>query len=207
MSMFRSKRSNLPLPGKAWEACLTLNDNWGYHAGDLDYKTPKSVIKLLLTTASDAGNLVLNVEFGADGVIPEESARIIREAGQWLKRNPGFLSESDRNPFSWNNTCKITVKGSRIYLHFLADPRGRFCLSEIKENRILAVRFLVNGQSIVFQQIRGSIFSWRIYRRLCPTIPSPRLKSRSMACLNQSRRRQHFGFQVNWNPLSKQPLR
>ncbi len=138
-------------PGQPWESCLTLNENWGYHAGDSNYKSSRQVIELLLTTAASGGNLLLNVGPRADGTVPDESAKILREVGQWLKRNHGFLAESDRNPFSWNNTAKVTVKGNRVYLHFLADPHGNFCLAEIK-NQVRGVSYLAGGQPIDFQQ-------------------------------------------------------
>lgn len=138
-------------PGQAWEACLTLNNNWAYHAGDTDYKTPKSVLELLFATATAGGNLLLNVGPKADGTVPEESVRILREAGAWLKRNQAFLPNSGRTPFSWNNTAKVTVNGNRIYLHFLCDPRGSFCWSEIKD-KVTAASYLATGAPVCFRQ-------------------------------------------------------
>ena len=152
-------------PGQAWEACLTLNNNWAYHAGDSDYKSAKQVLDLLLTTSASAGNLLLNVGPRADGTIPEESVKILREAGQWLQRNKAFLAESDRSPFTWNNTAKVTVKENRIYLHFLADPLGSFCWSEVK-NKVRAVRFLATGQAISFRQEGEHLFLEKLPRPL-----------------------------------------
>jgi len=147
-----SEQAVKPAPaGQPWEACLTLNNNWGYHAGDADYKTSKNVLELLFATSTAAGNLLLNVGPKADGTIPEESVRILKETGAWLKRNGAFLPDSDRTSFSWNNTAKVTTRGDRIYLHFLCDPLGAFCWSEVK-NRVKAVRFLANGTPIRFRQ-------------------------------------------------------
>jgi alpha-L-fucosidase len=144
-------------PGQAWEACLTLNNNWAYHAGDSDYKTAKNVIDLLLSTSASAGNLLLNVGPRPDGVIPEESTRILREAGRWLKQNREFLSHSDRSPFSWNSTSKATIKGDRVYLHFLADPQGSFCWAELK-NRVRSVRLLATNYPVPFRQEADRLF-------------------------------------------------
>jgi alpha-L-fucosidase len=138
-------------PGQAWEACLTLNANWAHHAGDSDYKTPKAVLELLFATSTLSGNLLLNVGPKADGTVPEESVRILRETGAWLKRNGAFLPHSDRTPFGWNNTAKVTVKENRIYLHFLCDPLGKFCWVEVK-NKVLAARFLATGTPVCFRQ-------------------------------------------------------
>src|SRR5690606_4968258 len=42
-----------------WEACMTLNENWGWHAGDTGWKQPADVIRMLCETASGGGNLLL----------------------------------------------------------------------------------------------------------------------------------------------------
>ena len=61
---------------------MTLNSNWGYHAGDHAWKSSQEVVKLLTETAASAGDLLLNVGPRADSTIPEESAHIIREVGR-----------------------------------------------------------------------------------------------------------------------------
>ena len=102
---------------------MTLNDNWGWHAGDFHWKSAGQVIQLLLTCAEKGGNLLLNVGPKEDGTIPEESVRILDEAGEWLARHREVVTESERHPFSWNCTARpVTVRGSRIFLHFLNDP-------------------------------------------------------------------------------------
>ena len=37
--------------GRAWESCMTMNDSWGYQAADDDWKTPKQVVRNLVTCA------------------------------------------------------------------------------------------------------------------------------------------------------------
>jgi len=101
-----SEQAIKPAPaGQPWEACMTLNDNWGYHLGDRNWKQPYHVVEMLLTCAENAGNLLLNIGPRADGSVPEESVRILREAGAWLKRNRAAVTCSERHPFSWNNTA------------------------------------------------------------------------------------------------------
>jgi alpha-L-fucosidase len=139
-------------PGQPWEACLTLNDNWGYHAGDSNWKQPCQVVEMLLTCAEKGGNLLINIGPHADGTVPEESVRILRETGAWLQRNRAAVTASERHPFSWNNTARpITARGNRAYLHFLKQPQGAFCWGEAK-NRVLAARLLVDGTPVAFHQ-------------------------------------------------------
>jgi alpha-L-fucosidase len=42
--------------GRAWEACMTMNDSWGYQAADDAWKTPKQVIRNLITGVSHPSN-------------------------------------------------------------------------------------------------------------------------------------------------------
>ncbi len=144
--------------GQAWEACMTLNDNWGYHAGDRKWKTPQNVVEMLLTCAENAGNLLLNVGPRADGMIPDESVRILREAGAWLKKNRAAVTRSERHLLAVNGTAyPITARGNRIYLHFMREPFGSFCWAEI-QNKVLNARLLVDGRPISFRQEGGRLF-------------------------------------------------
>lgn len=138
-------------PGVAWEACMTLNDNWGYHAGDNHWKKPVQVIQMLTETAAKAGNLLLNVGPKADGTIPEESAAILREAGAWLRRNGESIYNSSRSPFTTNNWGRVTTRGNNVYLHIWNNTGSELCFAEIK-NKVLSAKFLDGGGPIAFEQ-------------------------------------------------------
>ena len=147
-----------PAPeGQSWEACMTLNGSWGYHAGDTDWKSPRDVIGMLAMTARGAGNLLLNIGPRPDGTVPERSAEILREVGSWLKRNGEFLPSSERCPLGWTCSCILTMKGNRVYAHFFQDPRGECCLAEIR-NRVLRAWFLGSDDPIDFEQTDGRLF-------------------------------------------------
>ena len=74
------------VPGRVWEANLTLNDNWSYHPFDQNWKSPQQVMQLLLQAARNCGNLVLNVGPRGDGSIPEQYAAVFGQIGAWLAR-------------------------------------------------------------------------------------------------------------------------
>lgn len=149
---------NPAAPGQDWEACMTLNDNWGYHSGDHSWKSPAAVVSMLMTCAKSAGNLLLNVGPKADGTIPEESVMILDAVGEWLKLNREAIVKSERSPFSWNNTARlITVKGNRIYITFKHEPDGQFCWSELK-NKVRKAWWLDTGAPIEFRQEKERLF-------------------------------------------------
>lgn len=144
--------------GQAWEACMTLNDNWGYHAGDTHWKDAAAVVEMLLTCAQSGGNLLLNIGPRGDGSVPEETVAILSAAGAWLKRNRDAVTQSERHHFSWNCTARpITTRGNRVYLHFMKDPGGSFCWAELK-NRVLSARLLDGGQPVPFRQEGDRLF-------------------------------------------------
>jgi len=143
--------------GVAWEACMTLNDNWGYHAGDTNWKSARQVVQMLTETASKAGNLLLNVGPKADGTIPSESEHILCAVGAWLERNGEAIYCSDRSPYPWANWGRITTRGNTVYLHIWNGTGDELCFAEIG-NRVRSVRMLDGGQAISFEQKGDRLF-------------------------------------------------
>jgi alpha-L-fucosidase len=138
--------------GTAWEACMTLNGNWGYHAGDRDWKSARDVVEMLVKTVSGGGNLLLNVGPRADGTVPEESVDILRETGAWVRRHRSVLAElCGPSPFTWNNTVLTGVGRDRVFLFFRYEPGPTFCWAELK-NRVRAVTCSSTGQPVRFRQ-------------------------------------------------------
>lgn len=148
-----------PAPaGQPWEACMTLNDSWGYHAGDSNWKNAAAVVQMLVTCAASGGNLLLNIGPRADGSVPEESVRILRDAGAWVNRHHECLSRSERHPFSWNSVAHpITCRGDRVYLHFFRQPGGCFCWGDLR-NRCLGAWLLPERRPLAFRQEGDRLF-------------------------------------------------
>lgn len=142
-------------PSQRWEACMTLNGNWGWHAGDHMWKHPRDVIDLLGQCAENGGNLLLNVGPKPDGTIPAETELILDEVGRFLERNRTAFENTVRHPFTWNNTGRpIMAKGNKIYLTFLRDPQGSFRWAELK-NRCLSAKWIDTDESVAFEQKDG----------------------------------------------------
>ena len=140
-----------------WEACLTLNDSWGYTPNDRNWKTPYQVIALLLKCTSKCGNLLINVGPDAKGNIPEDSAKILLEVGSWLEKNREVLTADVRSPFSWSSCVKFPgVRGNRVYLP-VKHETSSLCWSELK-NKALQVTQLDNGKILPFEQNEGGLF-------------------------------------------------
>lgn len=72
----------LPYAGD-WEVPATLNDTWGYKKDDHNWKSAGRVVELLTRVNSRGGNYLLNIGPDGNGVVPEESVRILRP-GRWV---------------------------------------------------------------------------------------------------------------------------
>jgi alpha-L-fucosidase len=125
-----------------WEACLTLNKNWGYCAADRDYKSPRQVIRALVECVSKNGNMLLNVGPNAKGEIPVESERILAEVGEWMRQNGASLYGCGRAELSKPEWGRYTQQGRLLYAHIYERGIGpinfRGLNGKIKQARLLA---------------------------------------------------------------------
>lgn len=137
-------------PGRPWEACMTLNGSWGYNEADTDWKSPRQVIETLVRCASGGGNLLLNIGPKADGTVPPESERILRQVGDWLKNNGASIYGTDRSPF-FSSTGMTTLKGNTVFAHVLRWPGRQLTIPRIL-NQVRSVHMLHSGESVVFEQ-------------------------------------------------------
>jgi alpha-L-fucosidase len=103
--------------GRAWEACMTLNDSWGYQRADDNWKSARTVIRNLITCAHDGGNYLLNIGPRGDGSIPEESVRILTEVGHWMQTNGDAIYTADITQPRRSNYASFTRKGNTLYMH------------------------------------------------------------------------------------------
>ena len=132
--------------GRAWESCMTLNDSWGYHAADDNWKTPRTVIRNLLTCARDGGNYLLNIGPQPDGGIPPESERILREAGAWITRHGEAIHGADICRVKRSVYALFTRKGNTLYMHVYFWPKGGDVAISGLKAKVLSARVLKTGQ-------------------------------------------------------------
>jgi alpha-L-fucosidase len=143
-----------------WEACVTLNNHWGYCAGDRHWKSPKMVIRMLVDCVSKDGNLLLNVGPDARGRIPKASVDILKEVGRWMAENgesiygcgtadgcgaaDGCDAADGYGKPEWG---RFTRKGKTLYAHVLEAQAGAVCLPGLA-GKIEGLRLLADGSEI-----------------------------------------------------------
>src|ERR1041385_258696 len=131
--------------GRAWEACMTMNDSWGYQHADDNWKTPKTIIRNLITCARDGGNYLLNIGPKGDGSIPEESVRIMTAVGKWMDRNGHTIYQSDHCQPRRSNYAMFTRKGNTLYMHVHYWPGETQSISGLR-TKVKSAKLLATGK-------------------------------------------------------------
>ncbi len=153
-----------------WEACITMNDHWGYHSQDHNYKKTATILRKLVECVSKGGNMILNVGPDARGRFPKEAIHILDEISLWMRDHAesiyGCSYASLKKP---ENGC-ITQKDQVLYYHVMEmsiggiplygihreDVESIYLLSDHSELMIMDNWIVNNYPDIVFVDIKGN---------------------------------------------------
>ena len=171
---------------------MTLNDHWGFHISDEEWKSPRAVIRMLLTCANGNGNLLLNIGPRGDGSVPERSAEIVRTVGKWLADggreavtdnvlmtlNPYFRKADERT--DWDGAGIFSASGNNMFFTMLYCPGEKLTFTgfEMQVERIVTrqageLKFVQSGDriEIVLPESLRSAFC-PVLRMECASAPS-----------------------------------
>ena len=148
-------------PWRPWEGSMTLNDHWGYHRGDQNWKSPGEVIELLATAAQGRGNLLLNIGLRGGGSVPNPPACVIEAVGRWLRDHGECIYDSDPFTFDlmergshngdWNHNGPFTLKGQSLYQLVRYWPGNKLVVAGLN-TRVQRVTLLGPGTQCDFTQ-------------------------------------------------------
>ena len=130
-----------------WEACMTLNDHWGYCVGDHNYKTPQNVIHMLTECVSKGGNLILNVGPNAKGEIPRKSVEILEIVGEWMHENGKSIYCCGKSDLAKPEWGRYTQNGRFLYAHVFERGVAAFRLEGL-EGKVKKARLLADGSEL-----------------------------------------------------------
>ncbi|MCK4590409.1 MAG: alpha-L-fucosidase [Candidatus Latescibacteria bacterium] len=137
--------------GRAWEACMTMNESWGYHQADDAWKTPKQIIRNLIICARDGGNYLFNIGPQADGSVPEESVRILNAVGEWMDKYGETIYAAESCDVKRSLFADFTRKGTTLYLHIHFWPGEEWAIGGL-QTRVKSARLLPRGEPVEFEQ-------------------------------------------------------
>ncbi|MCC5844336.1 MAG: alpha-L-fucosidase [Verrucomicrobia bacterium] len=121
-----------------WETPVTLNDTWGYKRDDQNWKSSGTLIRQLVELLSKGANYLLNVGPRADGSIPEESVKILKEVGDWMEIHREAVYGTSPSPFpthfKWG---RAAAKKNLLYL-FLFEAKDTLEIAGLRSRTVCA---------------------------------------------------------------------
>ena len=139
---------------KAWELCMTTNNNWGYQPLDTNWKTPYEVITIFADAISNGGNLLLDMGPRADGSIPEPQVHVLRELGAWNKKHGEavFATQPGLPQGHFYGPSTLSKDSSTLYLFLLGNVSGpvvvRGLVSVIKSAQVVGKETTLNPKIV-----------------------------------------------------------
>jgi alpha-L-fucosidase len=133
-------------PGRDWEACMTMNDTWGYKSYDTDFKSMEVLLRNLIDISSKGGNYLLNIGPDSKGNVPPAEVERLQAVGKWVHTNgealygtgptlfgaeAGAYSTTEMDSHgkpkfipAWN--WRSTTAANKLYFELLTWPQGTF---------------------------------------------------------------------------------
>lgn len=143
--------SRLPL-----ETCQTMNGMWGYKILDQDYKSVKELIHLLVRTAGQGGNLLLNIGPQPNGELPETALERLKEIGEWTKKYGATIYGTQGADFGLQPWGAATIKDSKMYVHLLTPETNDVHIPATL--KIKSARMFDSGEKVPFTKLkRGGV--------------------------------------------------
>lgn len=120
-----------------WEQCKRTHDSWGYRSEPARWRSPETLLKELVSTATRGGNYLLNIGLDGDGAIPPQALERLDIIGSWLRTHGDSVYGSSKTPFTrhpWNGGATLRdegEKGCKLYLHFFESPGTSLVLPDL----------------------------------------------------------------------------
>jgi len=148
---FTTPEQHIQAFAEPWEACMTMNDSWGYQAADDDWKSPKTITRNLVTCARGYGNYLLNIGPKGDGSIPDESVDVLTNVGRWMDKNADLIHKAELCKVRSSNFANFTRTGNKLYVHVHFWPGQTVAVGGLT-NKVLSAKLYPSGQPVQFHQ-------------------------------------------------------
>lgn len=141
-----------------WESCMTLNNSWGYHKQDTNWKNADTVVDNLVICASKGGNYLLNIGPDEEGEVPEKSAEILRAVGQWIQTYGDSVYGTGVSCYTkLPSGMYATTKEGKVYLHMTSFSKKEEVVLPGLKNEIQEIRQMGTENTLDYELINGKI--------------------------------------------------
>jgi len=134
---------------KYWELCMTMNDSWGYQHNDHNYKTSNQIIRILVECISMGGNLLLDIGPKADGTIPKEQVKILKDLGRWTSKHKSAIygTQAGIPHGHFYGPTSLSKDKTILYLYLDNKPNGPIAIKGLK-NKVNRIWVVGNGTKL-----------------------------------------------------------
>jgi alpha-L-fucosidase len=131
-----------------WESCNTMTGNcWGYDKYDKAFRSAKELLRLLVYSAANGGNCLLNIGPHGDGTVPPEIQSHLSKIGKWMKKYGNSIYNTQAGHLCHPTYGKMTRRDNTVYLHVFDWPEsGKLKLPPLK-GKLKSVS-LMNGKEL-----------------------------------------------------------
>ena len=132
-----------------WELCMTINDSWGYQGNDMNYKSPSQVIRIFAECIGMGGNLLLDIGPMADGTIPPQQVKVLKEMGRWTSKHAQAIygTSAGLPDGCFGGPTTMSSDSTTVYLFFPGNEGGELMLEGVR-NHINKAFVVGNGTSL-----------------------------------------------------------
>ena len=134
-----------------WEMCQTLSGSWGYNRDETTWKSPEMLVKMLISTVSEGGNLILNVGPTGRGNLDYRAENALAGFADWMKYNSRSIYGCTKAEpeFKAPRNCRLTQSqdGKRLYIHLYDYPFRALIMNDIAD-KVDYAQFLHDGSEV-----------------------------------------------------------
>ena len=141
-----------------WQVDDPIGNKFGYIEG-LKLQSADGIIRNLVDNVACGGNLCLNVSPRSDGTIPDDQQQVLRQIGQWLKKNgEGIYGTrpwqvpSPSGKAGDGANIRFTQKDGAVYAFILRWDGKPFTIQSFDGNKVKNILRLTDGKKVRFKK-------------------------------------------------------
>ncbi|MCK4853025.1 MAG: alpha-L-fucosidase [Bacteroidales bacterium] len=138
------------------ETCETMNGSWGFNLKDINFKSTKDLIHMLVRAAGLNSNLLLNTGPMPNGKIQPENVRTLQEMGKWMEQYGETIYGTRGGPAGSKKWGVSTWKDNKVYVHIL-DAEDPVLYVPMAGEKVKKAYGFDSGETIQFKKQQDGI--------------------------------------------------